>query len=88
MRSFISENPGLDGVEVFLLLEAKFLIIENNESALDNLCSLFGPTVRALLLLFDVNPQEPLAELAFIADKGLKVSNAVCWVSRESTLDS
>ena len=37
----VSDNCGLDGEDVLCLLEARFLIMDNKESALDTLLILF-----------------------------------------------
>ena len=79
MISFISENWGLDGVDVFLLVEARFRIIENKESALDNFCNLLPPPAREfapsfVLLCCTPATQDPFVVDGLSAERGLNIS--------------
>ena len=63
---------------MFRLFEARFLIIENKESALDSFCNLLPPPALELLftespLLFCCDPatQDPFVAVEFRADRGL-----------------
>ena len=78
------EMPYLDGVDVLMRLEAKFFIMDINESALEIFCNLCMCLPVTPALEFPV----PLCEV-FKADNGCKVRpEAALLDSMDSILDS